>query len=62
MYKYNNEEYWIRYYGDYTCDRGIAQFMNCVTPETEEQNNCELVPFTKDSKEWLAAKSIAVEV
>ena len=36
---YSNEEYWICEYNHYTCERGIAKFMNCATPGTEEQNN-----------------------
>ena len=62
MYLRNKEAYWISEYDDPKCERGIAQFMNSATPGTEEQNNCELVPFTKDSKKWLAAKVTAAEV
>ena len=62
MYLYSKEEYWIGEYDDHMCERGIAQFMNYATPGTEKQNNCELVPFMKDSREWLAAKVTAVEV
>ena len=36
--------------------------MNCATPGSEEQNNCELVPFKKDARKWLAAKVTAMEV
>ena len=36
--------------------------MNCATPGTEERNNCELVPSTKDNKKWLVAKATAVAV
>ena len=36
--------------------------MNCATPDTEERNNCELVPFMKDSRKWLAAKVTATNV
>ena len=62
MYLCNNEKYWIDEYDDYTCERGIAQFMNCATLGMEKQNNCELVPFTKDYRKWLVAKITAVEV
>ena len=36
--------------------------MNCVTTGMEERNNCELLPFTKDSMKWLAAKDTVLEV
>ena len=49
-YKNSNNEYWIGDYGDRQCGRGVAQFMNCATPGTEERNTCKLVPFTKDTK------------
>ena len=56
------EEYRIGEYDDYTIERGIAQFMNYATPGTEEQNSCELILFTKESRKWLAAKVSAMEV
>ena len=64
IYRYSKTEYWIGDHEDRSCERGIAQFMNCATPGTEERNNCELVPFTRDSKKWLAAKvtELAVQV
>ena len=62
MYLYSKEEYWIEEYDDQTCERGIAQFMNCATPGTDEKNNCELAPFTRDFTKWLAAKVTALEV
>ena len=40
MYSYSKEEYWIGEYDDHTCERGIAQFVSCATPGTEERNNC----------------------
>ena len=52
IYLYSKEEYWIGEYDDHKCERRIAQLMNCVPPGTEEHNNCEFVPFTKDSKKW----------
>ena len=36
--------------------------MNCAPPGTEERNKCELLPFTKDSTKWLAAKVTVLEV
>ena len=62
MYLYNKEEYWIGEYDDHTCERWMAQFLNCATPGTEEKNNSELVQFTRDSKRWLAAKITALDV
>ena len=36
---YSDEEYRIGEYNDYTCERGIVQFMNCVTPGMKEKKN-----------------------
>ena len=46
MYLYSKEEYRKEKYDDHKCEREIAQFMNCASPGTEEQNNCKSVPFT----------------
>ena len=59
---YSNDEYWIGEYEDHTCERGIAKFMNCATPGEEAKSNCELVPSTRDSKKWLAAKVTEIDV
>ena len=47
MFLYSKEEYWTSECDDYTCGRGIAQFMICATPGTKEQNNCEIQLLTR---------------